>query len=318
MTKRLLTILLILTSTLVDSQNDFCECCSYHSLQNRFTEYEIVFPPELIIKNNVKELIVYASGRLKDDTSQIGKIKVRKTLIKEHLEIKFQFDNKGYVTKLTWYNRMGKPHSLYLFERNAIGKVTKLTFSYLDSLEKVPFPSFGGETTVYSYDAKGNLIKEELLGQNGEDVPGSKSKYTAYSYDSKNRLVKKVNYTYYDAKSVYSHTTNIKYDDSNFSAESSTSNDGKEWVLEKQFYDSKWRILEEKSFMTKTKEPYSTSKNKYNSDGQLISYFVKSRGGECPETTGFFDLYSYNEAKLIKTIAHTFDKYTCEMTFEYK
>lgn len=306
------------SATLVNSQTDFCECCSYHSLQYRFTEYEDIFLPPIILKSNVKELIVYASGRLKDDTNNTAKIKVRKTLIKEHLEIKFQFDNKGYVSKLTWYNRMGKPHSLYQFERNALGKVTKLTFSYLDSLENIFSPNFGGEITVYNYDSKGNLIKEEFLGQNGEDLPDNKSKYTTYSYDSKNRVVKKINYTFYEANSIYTHTTNIRYNDANFSAESSTSNDGKEWVTEKLFYDSKWKIIEEKSFMAKTKELYSNSKSKYNSDSQLISYYVKSRGGECPETNGFMDLYFYNDAKLIKTITHTFDKYTCEMTFEYK
>lgn len=305
----------------VERESNFCDCCSYNSLQFKQNEYESVFPPEVIKKNGYKEVVVTVSGRERSDTAKTNQIKVRKVLIKEYREIKFIFNDQGYVMSSTWYNRMGKPHSIHQFERNSSGKVTKDAFSYLDSLGGV-FKDFGTEISILSYDQNNNLLKSKKMNFRGVEQPDAKSEYVAKTYDAKGKVVKEVMHYYFEGLTGESiNVTTTKYDETNLTSESISVYDGGYTSTSKKKYNKLWKPVEEKYYNDKTKKLEGTNTYKYDSSGNLISYFhnqVERSSSECPETKDFLDLYTINSFGVIETITHNFDNRTCEMSFAWK
>jgi hypothetical protein len=303
------------------SQENFCECASYNSLQYKQNEYERVFPPDVIKRNGYKEVIVNIVGRERIDTSKGNKIMIRKPLIKEYREIKFLFNSEGYITSYYWYNRFGKPHSIHKFERNSFGKVTKDSFFYLDSLE-VPDTKFGAEIQILKYDASNNLFQIKKLDFYNKEASDEKSCYTQYAYDSNGKVTKNYNHNYFDYNTSEStSTTETKYNESNFTSESTSGFDGAVYQTSKTTYNKLWKPIEEKTYDIKTKKLVATTSYKYDSKNNLISYFYNPVNGsptECPETKGFLDLYTINSFGVIETLTHNFDNHTCEMTFLYK
>jgi len=314
--KKLAVLVLQFIILVIKSQSDFCECCSYPSLQFKYTEYQTIFPPEIIRKNKFKELMVYSSGRRRDDTVKSNKIKISKNLIEEHREIKFYFNEKGYVSYMTHYNRQGKPHSTYKFDRDSSGKLIKLTFAYIDSLEKL-ISDMGLRTTVYTY-SNNKLIKEKELGMYGEDLPDERSKFIRYKYTKEGRLVEEFAYSYYDEKYKAKYVASIEYSNNGSNVTKTITNNNKAWMTEYENYSGN-KITESKSIDTKTKKIIRYALWKYDGDDFLKYYWVKvGSAGECPENNGYIDYYFYNDQKLIDRITHNFNDYTCEMTFHYK
>ncbi len=316
------SILFAIQVALTFSQSNFCDCCTYHSLQYKQNEYEEIFPPEIIKKNLLKELLVTVSPKKEDTSLQ----KVQSSVVKfkvslTYPEIKFIFNNQGYVTSVFWYNRMGKPHSLYKFERNASGKIIKETFYYLDSLER-PIRNFGEEIKILIYD-KSNLVKIKKL-ENGKELPDTKSEYVQYAYDLNNRIINETVHLYFEGSGESYNSITTK-----FSTDSLISNGKIEHrsgekrslaysYLLKTVYDKNWKPLEEKWFDAKTGKLHEYFLYKYDQAGKLISYTVNAKGGECPETNGYVDLYTYASSGLIEMIKHSFDGKTCKLTFTYK
>jgi hypothetical protein len=314
MIKAFFTLLFLVSNYFLFSQENFCECASYYSLQWKQNELEAVFPPDSIKKNNFKEVIITVMGRERTDTGLSNQITIRKPLIKEYREAKFTFNAMGLATSMTWYNQMGKPHSLYLYERNASGKISKETFYYTDGLGK-PDNGILSSVKILRYDASNNLVMIKSMDNSGQEPADNQSQYTQYVYDAKGRITKTTYHYYYDDEGETTTVSNTIYDDTKYtSKENGTTN-----TLKETTYNKAWLPLEAKLYDGKTKELALTVIKKYDAANHLISHseINKLFATECPEYNGFYDLYTFSAAGVIGSIVHSFNNRTCEMIFSY-
>lgn len=294
----------------VIGQDNICDCCSYSSLQYQ-QDYEDIFKPSIIKSKGIKEVMVYTKPKISSDSSETTKYR----------EIKFKFNRNGLVISKTLYNRMGKPHSKYNLKRNKAGKIYQQIFYYIDSLEqKSSF--FDQEIIDFKYDNKNRLIKIKERGSKGQILADNKSKYSTIKYDSQDRIISIKRYMYwdYDNKSSVS-VTDYNFSDDSFNATYKTIRDGKLSLSGEKKYNKNWKETIDKTFNKTLKSIAFEEHFEYDSNNRLLKYQSISGHGsasECPEGGNYMDKYKYDDNGFLITIHHTFEKNTCEMTFEYR
>lgn len=304
----LILINFIFLQNVLFAQNNACDCCSYNSLQYR-QDYDKIFDPELIKLNKIREVMVYTKPY--DSTNSIETNKYR--------EIKFKFNQNGFVILKTHYNRMGKPHSTYELKRNRYDKIYQKVFNYIDSIEqKETF--FGQETIDYKYDTRKRLIKIKERDSKGKVLPDNKTMYTLIRYDNENRIIKTENHRNYHDESSIS-ITNYTFLEDSFSSTYKSIRNGKLSISGEKKYDKNWKETSRRIYNEDLKSMAFELSFEYDKEDRLIKFQSVSGPGsadECPEDNTFIDKYQYNEIGLLTSIHHIFREYTCEMTFEYK
>jgi len=307
-----------LTDETAEAQPDFCECCSHASLQY-VIDFDDRFPPKAILKEKVKEVMVYTRGYINAPVAKGSKtIKVRKADIPEYREAKFKFDKYGRVSIRIHYNRLGKPHSIYEYERNSAGKITRETFNYLDSLERKSFS--GSRITDNTYDDKNLLVKSKNRDYNGKILPDSLSVYSTFDYDNKDRPIKRIREFNYSFSTRTTYTTIFKYDDKKLSSSYKTTNNGELWLTGEITYNKSWKTLNKKSYDVSAKASSFEYLYEFDSQGYLKTYELKAGNGgsECPDGANYIDVYTRSPNGLIEGITHTYEGHTCQMRVEYK
>ena len=310
--KRILFFIFFLVAHLTNGQTDICECCSYSSLKFR-NDYADIFAPSVLKKNKVRTLTIYTQGS--SDSLH------RKT--EKYREMKLKFDDKGKATSRTEYNRGGKPHSIYEFERDGTGKIVKEIFHYLDTLErKVTQGGFSGSDIIdYSYDSKGRLVKSKKRDIKGKIIADNQSDFSKYEYDNKGRKLKETRQYYYGENgpeaSIY--LTSYRYNDSKLECLSETFENRKLFLRSKTTYNNEWNVLNEIQYDDQG-NMVSETKYFYDDSSRLIKFETKAGNlaSECPDGGTYSDTYEYGTSGLLTKIAHRYDNSVCSMTFEYK
>lgn len=301
--KSILTTFLAISTIWSLAQNS-CDCCSYTALQNR-SVYETILLPSLIKKRGIHEIVVYTQAESK------------------YKETKFKFDMNGQITSRIWYNRMGKPHSIYEYERNAAGKVTKETFSYLDSLENKSTGFFSSKITDFSYDEKNRMVKSKERDEDGKVIDDSRANFTKYVYDAQGRVIKETSqyYFYVNAPETSQYITTFVYKDNEFISEAKTYKNNNLFLTSQISYNKSWKPLSEDDFNNLTNEVASQTTYKYDSLDRLIEYITKAGKGsasECPDGGTYMEKYIFDKEGLIEKIIHAYDNIKCIMTIEYR
>jgi len=302
--KTVFTIFLVLGAFCLQGQVDICECCSYSSLQYR-KSYEDIFPPNLIQNKEILEVVVNTQGETK------------------YREMKFKFDKNGYVISRTGYNRMGQPHSIYEYDRDETGRVTKRTFTYLDSLENKLLDFSWPEIIDFTYDKNNRLKKSKERDIYGNIIKDSKTTYTSYKYDNRGRVIKKISYYYFgfNIAKPSKYITRFTYKDSEFKGESKTYINGRLFLTSKIDYNKNWKSLKEDDYNNLVNKVSSETNFLYDSLDRLTTYDTKSGDGsssECPDGGTYTEKYVYGDDGLLYEIIHTYGTVKCTMTFEYK
>lgn len=303
-----------------------CTCCDYSlttEADNR--EFEKKFPPEIIVKNKIKEVTIYTVARKGKVTARdTNSIVIKKPLFPEYKELRFYFNAKGYIVKLLDYYD-GKPSNFIVFERNTKNKIIKETFNYSDSTEKiVQSKMFPPQIKDYTFDAKGNLVKVKERDYNGVVLADDKSQYRLYEYDSKKKITKEIYHTYYDFQKPASSKseTTITYSQDGLSSETKRKNEtGKLSLVAKATYDKLGNPLTLKTYSYPSNKQIFDEKYEYLKDGKLSVYTIKNLQegpGECPDYGGYTNKYEYDPTGLLKSILHSYKDISCEMWFEYK
>jgi uncharacterized Zn ribbon protein len=297
------------------AQDDVCVCCSYSSLQYA-TDYENIFPHEIIKSKKIKQVIVYTAGHPSADST--------KKLFPQYIEMKFKFNSNGYVTSRIHYY-LGRPNHEYEFERNALGQITKQTFCYVDSLErKVPLPILT-QITDFTYDKNHRLIEQKNRNNKGEIVPENKATYSIYEYDANGNLIKETNQLYFESlsKSTTDKSTTT-YTYSNDSLTCVTKVNEKKILAPSMTdtitYDKNGKMLSDKKYFTKQTEVVFDNKYTYDDHGKLMLFEIKTGslgGSECPDKGTFTDHYFYRADGLVEKIVNSYGVYSCAMEFEY-
>lgn len=308
---KLLAVILFANCHLTHGQSDVCECCAYNSLKFK-SEFTGIFPPDLIQKQKIHHVTIYT------ETSDASS----KTTAPKYLEMKFTMDGRGQVTSKTEYNRRGKPHAIYEFERNPLGYVMKETFTYLDSLERKSTGLLAPEVIDYTYDQTNKLTKTKERDSNGNIVLDQKSNYSTFRYDSKGRLIKETRQYYYEDSdpetSIY--TTVFNYFDDKLAGKSKTYENKKLFLTTKVTYNKVWKPVKEDGYNNLMSKPSSNTIYKYDSKDRLIYFSTKAgegSGSECPDGGTFTETYKYDNKGLLSKIVHSFGENKCIMTFEY-
>jgi hypothetical protein len=310
--KRILLFSFILGARLTNGQADNCACCAYSSLKFK-NDYDGIFAPSIIEKNKLRTLIIYT--QVIDDSLHRRLDKYR--------EMKFQFSDNGKVVSRTEYNRNGKPHSIYEFERDRAGKIVKESFYYLDSLErKVTHGSFSvADITDFSYDSKGQLVKSKKRDLKGNVITDNQTNFSKYEYDDKGRKVKETTQYYYGENgpetSIY--ITSYSYNNERFESSSQTFENKRLFLKAKATYNNTWKVLTENQF---DDQNIMVSQTRHFYDNLGRPTMLETKAGnlatECPDGGTYSDTYEYDGSGLLKRIAHRYDNYTCLMTFEYE
>ena len=308
--KSFLAATLILFCHLTRGQNDVCECCAYNSLKFK-NDFTGVFPPDLIQKAKVQTVTVYTES-----------FDVSSKAIAKYREMKFKIDNHGQVTSKTEYNRKGKPHSIYEFERNAKGQAIKQTFTYLDSLEQKSTGFSAPEVIDYTYDTQNRLVKSQERHFKANSVVDEKSNYSRFQYDTKGRLIEETRQYYYEGSGLETavYKTTFTYFGDKLAGESKTYENKKLFLTTKFTYNKSWRPIKEEEYNNLMNRPAATTNYKYDLMGRLVYYETRAGGGsgsECPDGGTFTETYEYDDKGLLSRITHSFGKNTCVMTFEY-
>jgi hypothetical protein len=315
MTKLFLIPIFLVVSLTTFGQYTICDCCTYSSLQYE-ENFENIFSPETIKKNNITQLIIYTTSR---QSSKNPKDTTYKIIDKEYTEMILKFDSNGFVETQILFNRLGKYHSSYEFTRDNGNRILTKTFHYLDSLGgKVK--DMGVEKSVYSYSS-GHLKQVKKLGENGQIEPDNKSTYTSYEYDAKGRIVVEVRQTYYDPSTpIYYYQTKIRYNDATNSSIAITNDKKRLFSTVINNYRPDMKLLSQKSYYGLNKKLSYEKVLAYTATGQLQYFQTKSSGGgsECPDGGNLDDNYFYSPINLISNIRHHYKNTICEMRFVYK
>jgi hypothetical protein len=300
----ILTTLLALGAFCLQGQNNNCECCSYSSLQYR-KNYEDILSPSLIKSKEINEVVVFTHA---DST---------------YREMKFKFDQKGQVISRTWYNRKGKPHSIYEYERDGIGKIIRQTFTYLDSLERKSVDFLSPEIIDFTYDQKSRLLKSKERDEKGNKVDDAKANFTSYDYDNKGKIVKETRqYFYYlNEPETSKYVTHFTYNDNDLKGETKTYENDRLFITSKIVYNKNWKPLREDDYNNLLNEVASMTTYKYDALNRLVACDTKAgngSGSECPDAGTYSEKYFYNTDGLLGEIIHTYGIVKCTMTFEYR
>lgn len=308
--KPLLAVTLILFCHLTRGQNDVCECCAYNSLKFK-NDFTGILPSDLIQKAKVQTVMVYTESI---DQSSKASAKYR--------EMKLQIDNQGQVISKTEYNRKGKPHSIYEFERNTKGQAIKQTFTYLDSLEQKSTGFSASEVIDYTYDTQNRLVKSKERDFTGNSVVDEKSNYSKFQYDAKGRLIEETRQYYYEdsGSETAVYKTTFTYFGDKLKGESKTYENKQLFLTTKVTYNKSWKPIKEEEYKNLMNRPASTTNYKYDLRGRLVYYDTNAGGGsgsECPDGGTFTETYEYDNKGLLSRITHSFGESKCVMTFDY-
>lgn len=290
------------------AQDNICDCCSYSSLQYQ-QDYDEIFIPSIIVSEGIKEVMVYTKPMTSTDSIQLNK----------YPEIKFKFNKDGLVISKMYYNRIGKPHSVYELKRNRYGEISQQIFNYVDSLEqKNTF--FGEEIIDFKYDTRKRLLKIKERDSKGKIVDDNKSMFTKFTYDNKNRIKKVENHRNYEDQSSVSVTNYAFIEDSLYST-FETYRKGKLSASGEKKYNKNWKEIYWRIYNEDLKSMAFELYFEYDNNDRLIKFQSISGTGssdECPENNTFIDTYKYDNKGFITSINHTFNENTCEMTFQYR
>ena len=300
-------LILILQFQIVLSQ-DKCECCTYNSIDNKdlFQEF---FSPDSIRVHGIQEAIIYTTEKYDN-------------IANNYLQTKFTFNKQGFVVYRKWYNRGGKPHSLYKYNRNENNQITKITFSYLDSNEVIS-DFMPPEITDYYYGANNQLIKIKERDYLGNIKDDSISHYTLFEYDKNDKISRVLRHNYWEGSKDSKHSY---FDErisflTDFYSKSETYNDNKLWLKTETKYNEFGRKIFEEDFNVMLNSLAFTSNYLYDDNHKLILYKVQSGNGagtECEDGGNFQETYSYNALGLLEKILHQYDNVNCVMKIEYK
>lgn len=155
-------------------------------------------------KNNYGDKSVQTLSRVYD---------VDGRLISEQTEHEYNDYSYAEITEYT-YNKKGKIKEKVFSEREGEDVSVTETAEYAyDAYERLTSETHFSDdiTTVISYSAKGNVIKETVKAVSSKGV--STDSVTTYSYDSSSRPTRKI-IVKTDADGTYTFTQNIKYDES--------------------------------------------------------------------------------------------------------
>lgn len=310
MPKSFLVLILVLICYLTHGQSDVCECCAYNSLKSK-NDFTTIFSSDLIQKARVHTINVYTESF---DLSSKATAKYR--------EMKFNVDNQGQVISKTEYDRKGKPHSIYEFERNSSGQTIKQTFNYLDSLEQKSTGFSTPEIIDYSYDTQNRLVKSKERDLKGNSVLDEKSNYSKFQYDAKGRMIEETRQYYYEGSGLETaiYKTTFNYLGDKLTGESKTYENKKLFLTTKVTYNKFWKPIKEEQYNNLMNRPAATTNYKYDLMGRLVYYNTKAgsgSGSECPDGGTFLETYEYDNKGLLSRITHSFGGNKCVMTIEY-
>ncbi|MGG9961189.1 hypothetical protein [Ferruginibacter sp. SUN106] len=315
MRKLFYTLIFLFFANLTRAQYTICDCCTYYSLQYE-EDFEHIFDPALIKKNNIKQLTIYTTSK---QLPANAKDTLYKIVDKEYREMILTFNANGFVDSKIFFNRLGQFHSINEFVRDNNNKILSRTFHYLDSSGKKD-ETFSVDRWVYKY-ADNNLQQIKKLGSKFAEQPDNKSDYTNFEYDSKGRVIKETRQLYYDFTASSFYQTSTTYNDSTHTSVAITKDKTKlfstvntryslnnQQPLNIKFIDGRNnKLLEEKIYT-------------YSTNGQLLKFEVKNSGmgTECPDGGNLTDEYIYSGLNLISKIRHHYNNTICELRFDYR
>jgi len=314
MTKIFYSVLFLILTNSAWGQYTICDCCTYSSL--RYEEnLDKIFNPEIIKKNNIRELTIYntskqASSNIKDT--------VFKIVDNEYREMKFTFNENGYVGSQIFFNRLGQFHSIHEFTRDNNNKILTKTFHYLDSSGKKD-EVFSVRKWVYKYSGS-NLYQIKELGEKLIEQPDNKSNYQLYEYDLKGRTIKETRQSYYDFTEPSFYQTIVKYNDTTHTSIAITKDKRKLFSTVKTQYTETQKPLTIKFFDGRNNKLLEQQIFTYASSGQLAKFETKNSGmgTECPDGGNITDEYTFTALNLISNIKHHYKKTICELRFVYR
>jgi hypothetical protein len=304
-------LFIVIGNTYAFSQIEVCSCASYSSLRFK-TDYEDIFPHELIKSEKIKQAIIYTTGHSSIDSSQ--------QLFSRYIELKLNFDNNGYVlSRIDYWH--GFPHQIYEFERNTSGQIIKQTQTFLDSLEQKT-DYVASKIIDYTYDKKNRLVLEKNRDYTGKVVKGEKTNYKKYEYTTDDKLLRKTRHSYDRYDHTYSSDTfSYTYSNDNLSCVTSTGTSLKNaFIIDTLTYNKAGKLLLKRTFYSENTFGTYEESYTYSIEGKLLTYNTKmdARGGsECPGGGNYTDHYFYTSDGFVERITNSFGIYTCEMKFEY-
>jgi hypothetical protein len=286
-------------------------------------DFENVFSPTTIKMGGIKEVLIFVKGSHRSDSSITSNTVTNDNIILlESKKRKLKFDNNGLVIARLEPENKSFATLTETFERNTIGKISKQTIFYVDSLGHKTSSWMPPEITDYTYDAKNRLIKSKRRDLDGNIVSDDKSRYIKYEYDNKDRIIKQINQYYYDGTFPTSIDSIIyKYSDNIMISTYHDYSDGLLIGIDTTYYNSKGKPLKNKLYQIQDSKNNYEIIYKYDSKDRLISYQSicgKDCIEECEEKASFIDTYFYNDNGLLTKIIHSYGAYSCEIRFEYK
>jgi hypothetical protein len=300
---QILTFLILISS--VSFGQEKCECCTYASIDNR-ENFDKFFIPKTIASSNTKHAEVYSIQIDQNDSIK-------------YLQARFKFNSEGYVVERKWYNRGGKPHSIYLYERNNNDLITKITFYYLDSLENI-LDSFFPDITDLEYDSNGHLIKLKERDHKGKILPDEKSHYSIFKYDQLGRLKTKYRQSYYEGNDSYIYETEYSYTPKSQLKTSLTKYKGNSWTKSEVSLDKKGKPVQIIDTSLPENQLAWKKTFKYDQFDKLIILNIESGPAsidECPEQGRYRETYSYDSSGLLIQIDHRYGEIVCRMLVTY-
>jgi hypothetical protein len=306
-------LFLIFSGSTAVAQKEICACASYSSLQFQ-TDYEDIFPHELIKSKNIKQAIIYTTGHSSNSPNN--------QLFSKYTELKFNFDNEGYVaSRISYY--LGSANHIDEFERNLAGRVTKQTFTYLDSLEQ-KINGFPVNVIDFTYDKNGRLILRKNRDSKGNILDNAKASYTQYEYDTNDKLISETTQFYYEYSIAYNSRDITRYTYANDNrlriAKTTGGSYGKSVLIDSVIYNKENKLSSDKTYYSGSALSTFEKTYTYGREGKLITFSMKTAqqgGSECPGGGNYTDHYFYTSDGFVERITNSFGIYTCEMKFEY-
>lgn len=303
---RLFIILFCIHFSITTYAQDECACCTYESIDNK-ENFEKLYAPKMITSTKIKSAEVYSTQIVNSDSIK-------------YLQAKFDFNSNGYVIERKWYNRGGKPHSTYIYERNNNHLITKVTFHYLDSLGNIADPAFP-DIIDLEYDSNGHVIKLKARDYKGRILPDEKSHFSTFQYDQKGRVKTEFRQSYFEGGDTYIYETTFLYNPKSQLNTLLTKYNGKPWFKSEVSLDKSDRPIQ----IIATSLPRNIlawkKTFKYDQSGKLIIYNIESGPGsidECPEQGKFEETYLYTDSGLVSQIDHSYGETICRMVITYR
>lgn len=296
-----------------DSDYSICDCCTQSLFQYK-NDFEQTLSSAIIKARGIKVLTIYTTSRQNKGITDTAFTVVDP----EYKELIFRFNQDGYVISEVSYNRRGHYHSIYTYTRDKDNKILSRTFDYLDEAGNKIMDNLS-EKHIYTYTAN-RLVKIKKLGDQFREQADDKSEYISFAYDTKGRITSEINYSYYDWADPSYAQKKTKYNDANRTSLAAISDKKGQYATIKTSYNSLGQILKQQYYSGKAEKPEQEQLFRYNAEGQLIAYQVKSPGvgSECPDNGNFTDTLLYNSQKLISQISHRYQSTSCTLRFVYQ